>query len=519
MAAQMSKKKKFVADGVFFAELNELDPMFLVRRVEGLESLLHWCRRDSNSQRIALNYLFCANVFAKVWLISYNSLKYMSHEGSRIFMCLKRVMACGGVMRLARENGAKGIIISGKPRAQRAKSMKFKDGYMISSGQPVRDYVDSAVRHVLLRQGVLGIKVKIMLEWDPKGKMGPVTPLPDFVTILSPKEEKEYIRPAALPLPEVASVKSKSNFPRVSFSLSLGFAVSNSLSCLCNSPFLNDAGEFNGECNLCDSRRRCQRQAFGPNLDVKLAGATQDRYRLLISDSVLVQQAMLATQLNGLVKAGGLRKGSVVQLIEYICTHIQNRKIIVVLNMEIIIPDCDIIGNPKMFDESDSAVQKSVPERPLLSAASDNNNSHLGAQNAVHSNAPFRNNVNSSNLASSAQSFRPVVQPPYQPPPNFKGHGAIMKNEAPACIIPIAALNPYQGRWAIKARVTAKGNLHRYNNAKGDACRTQSEALKKTVLIPAAVGETSESGPIVLDPTTSSENFGSILASLVVTGN
>ena len=44
------------------------------------------------------------------------------------------------------------MIVSGKLRAQRAKSMKFKDGYMISSGQPVKDYIDSAVRHVLLRQ-------------------------------------------------------------------------------------------------------------------------------------------------------------------------------------------------------------------------------------------------------------------------------------------------------------------------------------------------------------------------------
>jgi small subunit ribosomal protein S3e len=42
--------------------------------------------------------------------------------------------------------------VSGKLRAARAKSMKFKDGYMISSGSPVNDYIDSAVRHVMLRQ-------------------------------------------------------------------------------------------------------------------------------------------------------------------------------------------------------------------------------------------------------------------------------------------------------------------------------------------------------------------------------
>ncbi|KAK6236541.1 hypothetical protein SCA6_011878 [Theobroma cacao] len=97
--------------------------------------------------------------------------------------------ACYGVLRFIMESGAKGceVIVSGKLRAQRAKSMKFKDGYMISSGHPVNEYIDSAVRHVLLRQGVLGIKVKIMLDWDPKGKQGPTTPLPDLVTIHSPK--------------------------------------------------------------------------------------------------------------------------------------------------------------------------------------------------------------------------------------------------------------------------------------------------------------------------------------------
>jgi len=53
------------------------------------------------------------------------------------------------------ESGAKGceVIVSGKLRGQRAKSMKFVDGLMIHSGDPMNDYVDQAVRHVLLRQG------------------------------------------------------------------------------------------------------------------------------------------------------------------------------------------------------------------------------------------------------------------------------------------------------------------------------------------------------------------------------
>lgn len=80
-----------------------------------------------------------------------------------------------------------------KLRVQRAKTMKFSYGYMIYSGNPVRDYVDTPYRHVLLRQGVLGIKVMIMLPYDPTGKTGPQNPLSDSVTVLEPKED--YVAP------------------------------------------------------------------------------------------------------------------------------------------------------------------------------------------------------------------------------------------------------------------------------------------------------------------------------------
>merc|ERR1712196_344214 len=99
--------------------------------------------------------------------------------------------ACYGVLRFIMESGALGCegIVSGKLRAQRAKSMKFSDGYMIKAGNPCRNFIDSAVRHVLLRQGVLGIKVNIMLPHDPQGKMGPKTPMPDKVEVFEPRED------------------------------------------------------------------------------------------------------------------------------------------------------------------------------------------------------------------------------------------------------------------------------------------------------------------------------------------
>ena len=37
--------------------------------------------------------------------------------------------------------------------------MKFTDGLMIHTGHPVTEYVDTAVRHVLLRQGMDAQKI------------------------------------------------------------------------------------------------------------------------------------------------------------------------------------------------------------------------------------------------------------------------------------------------------------------------------------------------------------------------
>jgi len=48
---------------------------------------------------------------------------------------------------------------------------------------------------IVFSSGVLGIKVKIMLPWDPTGKVGPKKPLPDHVSIVEPKEEQLPAQP------------------------------------------------------------------------------------------------------------------------------------------------------------------------------------------------------------------------------------------------------------------------------------------------------------------------------------
>merc|ERR550534_1192822 len=109
--------------------------------------------------------------------------------------------ACYRALRFIMENEAKGceIIVSGKLRGQRAKAMKFAGGYMITSGQAKNDFIDYAVKHVKLRQGVLGIKVKIMLPHDPNGSYGPNRLcMPDHVLIKEKKKSAWEMNPDEL---------------------------------------------------------------------------------------------------------------------------------------------------------------------------------------------------------------------------------------------------------------------------------------------------------------------------------
>ncbi|KAF8667141.1 hypothetical protein HU200_053328 [Digitaria exilis] len=77
--------------------------------------------------------------------------------------------------------------------------------------------------------------------------------------------------------------------------------------------------------------------------------AAAERFRMALSDGVHTMQSMLATAINPLVLNGVIQRGSVIHLQEFTCSTIQNRRIIIVIRLDVLQSECDIIGNPRPY--------------------------------------------------------------------------------------------------------------------------------------------------------------------------
>jgi replication factor A1 len=166
------------------------------------------------------------------------------------------------------------------------------------------------------------------------------------------------------------------------------------------------------------------------------AGSTApaERFRLIISDGKYYQQAMLATQRNALVHSGQIKPLCIVRLTEFICNIVHERKILIVLNLDVVgAGPGSKIGNPQSVEHATAnGVVTPGTVAPPTSAA-----------------AP---------MASNAYSSRPAY--------SSSNHGASAGEVGP--LRTIADLTPYFTNWSIKARVTAKGDVRHWSNERGE---------------------------------------------------
>ena len=104
------------------------------------------------------------------------------------------------VLRSIKEAGAIGaeIIISGKIRTQRSRYEKFREGTLLKSGEVTERLVKKAKTSVLMKQGIIGIKVAIL------------PPSPEYEAFLEmERKEKERRRKSKKRIKEEVEEKEK----------------------------------------------------------------------------------------------------------------------------------------------------------------------------------------------------------------------------------------------------------------------------------------------------------------------
>ncbi|KAJ0242576.1 Replication protein A 70 kDa DNA-binding subunit C [Hirschfeldia incana] len=253
---------------------------------------------------------------------------------------------------------------------------------------------------------------------------------------------------------------------------------------------------------------------------------SQERYKVSLSDGIQSQKGILNTTLNLLVKQGKIQIGSILRLTRFVSNSIQIRRVAIVMELEIIAEQCSIIGNPlpaspgkprtSAQSSTDHTQQQQQPGAVSVNTQSNVGLSELSSGRVRHGGFEQqhdrRNELNGAVRYGSAQQHQvgerrasefPETKPSArsfassnagygssrqeqsrapptptaysrppayqaQPPSMYANVGPVARNEAPPTVAPISSLNPYQNRWTIKVRVTSKGELRRFNGARGE---------------------------------------------------
>ncbi|KAI8047441.1 uncharacterized protein B0P05DRAFT_642312 [Gilbertella persicaria] len=167
------------------------------------------------------------------------------------------------------------------------------------------------------------------------------------------------------------------------------------------------------------------------------------RHRVIISDGVHHMQGMLSQSFDNAVNDGTLKRYTILRLTEGVCNPLQNRRILVLLNFDVIQSDVESkIGSPVSLDNQAAAAATATASSTTTTATASSTTTTATTM------TPTR--TESSSYSSNQNS----------------GYTTNMQLEAN--LTPIRNLNPYQTRWHIKARVSQKSPIKKWHNARGD---------------------------------------------------
>ena len=199
------------------------------------------------------------------------------------------------------------------------------------------------------------------------------------------------------------------------------------------------------------------------------------RLKLLLSDGQESLSCILSRATMDAMAATKLEEKCVVDLHEVLISDIAGKLFVVVVGMNVVSPPVPTIGNPSTSSiklpkgAGREAAQQAAYGAPPLQHHQQQQHQAYGApplQQHHHHQAygapPLQqqqqtyqhNNNNNSNM--NDINYRPAAG------------GVTARDDSHINLMPIDALNSYQNRWTVKARVTAKTPIKRYSNARGE---------------------------------------------------
>ncbi|KAL7536539.1 hypothetical protein ACHAXR_007220, partial [Thalassiosira sp. AJA248-18] len=206
----------------------------------------------------------------------------------------------------------------------------------------------------------------------------------------------------------------------------------------------------------------------------KIDKGGEERWKVILSDGTNFLSGMCATQLNHLVHSGTISQHCILQVNDFIVNTMgSGQKIVILLDAEQIGPNPgERIGAPTDITKAGAggqgapAPQANAGAQPMYgnvqSSGGGGNPYGRGSPGNGGSN-PYggSNNNNRFGGSQAANSSNPVVRtsPSGQP------------------FTPISGLNMYSNRWVIRAKVTSKGDVRTWSNAKGEGQLFSAELL------------------------------------------
>ncbi|CAF1214168.1 unnamed protein product [Adineta steineri] len=194
------------------------------------------------------------------------------------------------------------------------------------------------------------------------------------------------------------------------------------------------------------------------------SGASK-RYRLMLSDGkATFSSCMLGTQMNKLIETNSLKENSIVRIDRVMVNSIdkQNGRVMLMLyELEVLQSDCERIGDPVALPLTDIINNNGNGTNRLETV---NNNQAQAPPPAAAAPPPATNVIRQGSKA------LPTLDNQKKPNGDNRfaakgggGNNTIDKER----IINIDTLNPYMNKWTIKARVSNKGQIRNYENARG----------------------------------------------------